>query len=467
MTPRIGNLPKAISLVPLAALSVVCTYAVARTPNGEVPAVIGTASDNPTSATSTPATTPTPPASALVVPPATQAPASVWSAGGTAPAAAAVVPASVLSAPAIPPVALAAYQRAATVIDSADATCHLDWSVLAGIGRIESDHGRHAGSALDANGLDTPSVIGPALTGIGGRMLVKDTDGGLLDGDTKFDHAVGPMQFLPSTWSVVGVDADGDGQRNPQDIDDAALAAAVYLCSGPEDLATDAGRQTALLRYNHSTSYVSAVLGVAAAYQAGTGLADPSFVTARLVSPVPFTVEPSPTEPAGTPGHQRHQRHQRHAKGTVTSHIGHPAHASGQPGTAGTPASPIQPPASGEPTPGGGTTTPPATAASTKDLTDLCTDRIDKAYQPTPADVRDQAITSCVHSLDGKTLDDAKANVDDVVTKLPETIDGLVPTPSADPTPSGSPTPTDGSSATDQPTSTGSSDASADPTATP
>ena len=50
------------------------------------------------------------------------------------------------------------------------------------------------------------------------------------------------MQFIPSTWAVVGVDADGDGERNPQDIDDAALAAAVYLCSGNEDLSTDAGR---------------------------------------------------------------------------------------------------------------------------------------------------------------------------------------------------------------------------------
>ena len=44
------------------------------------------------------------------------------------------------------------------------------------------------------------------------------------------------MQFIPSTWSIVGVDADNDGQRNPQDVDDAALASAVYLCSGADDL---------------------------------------------------------------------------------------------------------------------------------------------------------------------------------------------------------------------------------------
>ena len=49
------------------------------------------------------------------------------------------------------------------------------------------------------------------------------------------------MQFIPSTWQVVKVDADGDNKRNPQDIDDAALATAVYLCSGKDNLATRAG----------------------------------------------------------------------------------------------------------------------------------------------------------------------------------------------------------------------------------
>ena len=68
------------------------------------------------------------------------------------------------------------------------------------------------------------------------------------------------MQFIPSTWSVVGVDADGDGERNPQDIDDAALGTAVYLCSGSDDLGTDAGRAAAVYRYNHSQSYVDLVL---------------------------------------------------------------------------------------------------------------------------------------------------------------------------------------------------------------
>src|SRR6185295_8356341 len=81
-----------------------------------------------------------------------------------------------------------------------------------------------------------PGIFGPALDGSHGTTLIKDTDAGQYDGDARFDRAVGPMQFIPSTWAIVGVDADDDGQRNPQDIYDAALASAVYLCSGPDDL---------------------------------------------------------------------------------------------------------------------------------------------------------------------------------------------------------------------------------------
>ena len=77
------------------------------------------------------------------------------------------------------------------------------------------------------------------------------------------------MQFIPSTWSVVGVDGDGDGKRNPQDIDDAALATAVYLCSGNEDLSTTAGQRSAVYRYNHSHDYVDLVLSIMQAYAGG------------------------------------------------------------------------------------------------------------------------------------------------------------------------------------------------------
>jgi hypothetical protein len=169
----------------------------------------------------------------------------------------------------IPFSALAAYQRAAAVMDAADSACHLPWQLLAAIGRVESDHGRYGASDLDTEGVAHPPIIGIPLNGKRNTSAISDTDAGLLDGDVKWDRAVGPMQFIPSTWSVVGVDADGDGRRDPQDIDDAALGAAVYLCAGDGDLGTVAGREAALLRYNHSVDYVRLVLSIFAAYSQG------------------------------------------------------------------------------------------------------------------------------------------------------------------------------------------------------
>ena len=119
--------------------------------------------------------------------------------------------------------------------------CNLPWELIAAIGRVESDHGRFGGNALDDEGVARPGIYGIALNGKNDTQDIADTDAGQYDDDTRFDRAVGPMQFIPSTWSVVGVDGDSDGTRNPQDIDDAALATAVYLCSGDDDLSDGAG----------------------------------------------------------------------------------------------------------------------------------------------------------------------------------------------------------------------------------
>lgn len=167
----------------------------------------------------------------------------------------------------IPSIALAAYQRAAAVMDAADSACHLPWQLLAAIGRVESNHGTFGGSHLDADGRATPPIIGIPLNGRRHTSAVSDTDAGLLDGDAKWDRAVGPMQFIPSTWSVVGVDSDGDARRDPQDIDDAALGAGVYLCVGDRDLSTGLGRAQALMRYNHSEAYARLVLAIFAEYR--------------------------------------------------------------------------------------------------------------------------------------------------------------------------------------------------------
>ncbi|NYD40904.1 lytic murein transglycosylase [Nocardioides panaciterrulae] len=179
------------------------------------------------------------------------------------------LPTSALAHLDIPPTAQLAYQRAAAVMAAADRSCRLSWTLLAAIGRVESDHGRYAGALLGSDGVSRPVIRGVALDGRGPVARIPDTDGGRLDGDPVWDHAVGPMQFLPSTWAVVAVDGDGDGVRSPDDIDDAALAAAVFLCSGQEDLGTEAGRQAAVHRYNPSDAYVASVLAVERAYRTG------------------------------------------------------------------------------------------------------------------------------------------------------------------------------------------------------
>ena len=197
----------------------------------------------------------------------------------------------------IPAAALAAYQRAETVINAADKTCNLTWQLVAAIGRVESNHGRFGGSVLNDEGLATPGIYGLPLNGTKGTAAISDTDGGQLDNDSRWDRAVGPMQFIPSTWSVVGVDADGDAQRNPQDIDDAALATAVYLCSGDDDLSTTTGQEKAVYRYNHSWSYVDLVLQVMDAYASGDYTSIPTSVSAAgAISPDPkYTPAPVKT----------------------------------------------------------------------------------------------------------------------------------------------------------------------------
>jgi membrane-bound lytic murein transglycosylase B len=169
----------------------------------------------------------------------------------------------------IPPRVLRAYAEAERVTRTKTPDCHLTWATVAGIGRIESLNGGHDGSEIDANGLETPPVIGIPLDGSDGVLAVHDTDSGKLDGDPTWDRAIGPMQFLPDTWHRWGVRANGDGKApDAQNIDDAALTTARYMCAKGGDLATPEGWWTAVLTYNNSTDYGQEVFSNATSYGA-------------------------------------------------------------------------------------------------------------------------------------------------------------------------------------------------------
>jgi membrane-bound lytic murein transglycosylase B len=205
-----------------------------------------------------------------------------------------------LAANGIPVVALNAYRLAAARLASAQPGCGLQWWLLAGIGRVESNHGQYGGASLTATGESRPHIVGPALDGTA-YDYIADTDGGRLDGDPRVDHAVGPMQFIPSTWALYGIDADNDGVASPFDLNDAALAAARYLCAAGGDLSTAAGQRRAVLAYNHSDEYLALVLGIAAAYAQDVPVATPiRGITSGALPPVDTSWLP-PVNPGRPP----------------------------------------------------------------------------------------------------------------------------------------------------------------------
>ncbi len=228
-------------------------------------------------------------------------------------------------------VALNAYVIAARTLAEQSPACAIEWWMLAGIGSIESFHGRFGDGELDHNGLTTEPIYGPALDGrilegeellapgaeipeattrtedlpvasaadavdpatpaaptasaeggpdtstedgadaaapvIRRLALIEDTDGGVLDADTTYDRAVGPMQFIPQTWNLQEIDANGDGEMNPQNIYDAALASANYLCASTTSMSTVEGQEQAYFAYNHDTAYTEAVIAASERYR--------------------------------------------------------------------------------------------------------------------------------------------------------------------------------------------------------
>jgi membrane-bound lytic murein transglycosylase B len=171
----------------------------------------------------------------------------------------------------IPIEALEAYAYAARVAEVENPECHLSWTTLAGIGMVESHHGTYRGAEIAANGDVNPPIRGVRLDGTNGNLEIIDSEATKASpaGDPVYARAMGPMQFIPETWRLYGVDANNDGEISPDNFDDAALSAAGYLCFRGKDMATPPGWMNALRAYNHSDQYARAVRDWATAYSNG------------------------------------------------------------------------------------------------------------------------------------------------------------------------------------------------------
>lgn len=175
----------------------------------------------------------------------------------------------VAQATGIPVRALAAY-AGADAVARAEMDCAVGWNTLAAIGYVETHHGTLNGGSIEPDGVARPEIFGVALDG-SSTALIRDTDGGLLDGDSDFDRAVGPLQFIPQTWEQWGRDGSGDGAADPHQIDDAALTAVHYLCHAQGSLDSSGAWIAAVRSYNDSVEYQAQVARVAGQYASAAG----------------------------------------------------------------------------------------------------------------------------------------------------------------------------------------------------
>ncbi|MFE4721773.1 lytic transglycosylase domain-containing protein, partial [Streptomyces sp. NPDC056728] len=302
---RRSAMTTAVAAAAVAALSASQAPGLTDTHNGRQSTADATPSPGDSATGNSPYYTDLPPLNSPTAPPST----GPGSPGGTGTGAhEAGIPATVLDA----------YKKAEAELAATKPGCNLPWQLLAAIGKVESGQAR--GGNVDANGTTLKPILGPVLNG-NGFARITDTDNGAYDGDTTHDRAVGPMQFIPSTWEWSGRDGNGDGKKDPNNIYDAALAAGHYLCRGDRDLSQSGGLHAAILSYNHSQEYLNTVLTWLEYYRKGThevpdgtgvqpgGRSDgspspsPSPSSPGTTSPSPGASKPpKPSKPGGSPG---------------------------------------------------------------------------------------------------------------------------------------------------------------------
>jgi hypothetical protein len=264
----------------------------------------------------------------------------------------------------IPGIMLAAYQRAQQILASQQPGCHLPWWLLAGIGQVES--GQADGGLVDAQGNTLVPILGPVLDGTNGTAAIPMGGG--------WERAIGPMQFLPSTWSIWG------GGGNPNNVYDAALAAGRYLCAGGRNLSDPAQQVMAVFSYNYSDSYVQQVLAWAYAYRGGVNPLPPRTLSPGRRNPAAHRSSGRPSghlaaargsspsaKPTTTP--PSHPRSSSPASPPPSPGTTHTATPSPTPTSASPAPSPAPPPPPPSPSPTPSPTTPATSPTSTTSAT--------------------------------------------------------------------------------------------------
>jgi hypothetical protein len=279
----------------------------------------------------------------------------------------------------IPSRAVQAYQAAAAAAD-----CGIPWTLVAAIGRVESNHGQFAGATLLSDGRSDPPIVGIPLDGRPGVAEIKDTDAGKWDGDTTYDRAVGPMQFIPSSWAAFGVDGDRDGKADPFDIDDAAASAAKYLCrAGGGNLSSEASQRDAVYSYNRSTAYVDTVMALAAVYAGGAPIDGSPAPNGSTPLKVPTLQPATQGDPLAAPGTTTPRAPGKPKPTTPAPPTRPSSPAPTTPPTTptSTPTTPTAPPStSGTPTPSGS----PSSPSPTPSPSPTCTPTPSGSPSPTP-----------------------------------------------------------------------------------
>ncbi|MFM9453537.1 lytic transglycosylase domain-containing protein [Streptomyces europaeiscabiei] len=247
----------------------------------------------------------------------------------------------------IPATVLDAYKKAEASLRESKPGCNLPWQLLAAIGKVESGQAR--GGRVDAEGTTIGKILGPQLNG-NGFANISDTDNGAYDGDSTHDRAVGPMQFIPSTWQWAGRDGNDDGAKNPNNVYDAALAAGHYLCRFDWDLSNDGNLRSAILSYNNSTEYYNTVMTWLEYYRKGS-------------HEIPDGTGSLPETPSGGNNNTGTGTGNNTGNGNNTG-TGNGGNGNGNGNSTPNPSPKPPKPGAEEPPPGSGTTTPPPPATT-------------------------------------------------------------------------------------------------------